>query len=193
MEAEESHETGREGAYRAKVWLESTTRLAVPWTSYDLETAPYLRILRPDGTAHRFDLAGHFLDSAMGGRRFLAEVKNYTLAGAQGAQYARYLADCYYATLQFGRDYPLEFMWITWHPFRVTNWTSLCGDKRVVRAAISDHSHHLCGRDIDDEFCEAVADRLWLIVLSTRQERDLVPTSEMVAHIRSIEIRRALS
>lgn len=187
--AEDTQEAGRKGAYRAKLWLEATTRVEVPWVVY--ENSAHLRFRRPDGSEKRFDLGGHFRGRDT--RPFFAEVKNYRTEGSQAADYIRYLADCYCATLHFGDDRRTEFMWITWHPFSATKWAHLCGDWSTVRSAVDANVEWLDDEPIDDELCRIVAKRLWLVVLSERQRRELVPTPEMIAHVRAIEVERDMS
>lgn len=165
----------------------------VPWVIYDVEHAPYLRVTRPDSSEHRFDLAGHFVGGDLHQTKLYAEVKKYSSDGDQATLYRKYAADCYFALLFHGLDYPLQFLWITWHPFSQTTWTRLCGDALFVREAVSSHVEHLAGIAIDDAVCQSVAERLWVIVLCDKQESALVPSPEMVGQIRAIEIQRALS
>lgn len=187
--AEDSQEDGRDGVYRAKQWLESTTRLEVPWVVY--ENSPMVTTTRPDGSTKKFDLGGYFRGGDLAAAPFFAEVKNYTTVGAQGTEYPKYLADCYFAT-GAGPDRRTEFMWITWHPFSLTTWRKLCTWEEV-RAALEANDAWLNGEQIDDERCRTVAKRLWLIVLSERQRTELVPTPEMVGKIRQFEVERQLS
>jgi hypothetical protein len=188
--AEDSQEDGRIGVYRAKHWLESTTRVDVPWVVY--EHSANVTITRPDGSIKKFDLGGYFRGGDLAGVPFFAEVKNYTTDGAQGTEYPKYLADCYCAVEQGGVDRQFEYMWITWHPFSQTKWQKLC-TWQEVRSAVEANDAYLNGEPIDDERCRTVAKRLWLIVLSERQRTELVPTPEMVGRIRQIEVQRQLS
>lgn len=71
MAAEETQDPGRERAFSAQGWLESTTRIEVPWIII-YEHAPPLRIERPDGTTRHFDLGGSFRSGSMSGREFEA-------------------------------------------------------------------------------------------------------------------------
>jgi len=189
--SEETQEAGRLGTYRAKRWLECTTRVvAIPWVVY--EAPAMLAFARPDGRYGHFDLAGYFLSGQFKHRPLYVESKAYSSPGHQGDMYVKYLADCYYATLAFGVDRQAEFMWLTWHPFgALSRWSELCSASSI-RDALSIHESHLAGEEVDDELCEQVASRLWIVVLHERQEHHLVPSAEMVALVRQVEIARQL-
>ncbi|GAA1994760.1 hypothetical protein [Amycolatopsis minnesotensis] len=168
MPAEKSQETGREGVFRAKQYLESTTHLRLPWTAYDHDLLCTLQ--RADGSKKVYDLAGHFL----GQRRHLVfvEAKKYATVGSQGSMYTEYLADIYSINARArreGMDDTAEFMWVTWHPFSLTNWAKLTHHE-YVRDAVTDHAARLKlptegdEPQIDDDLCRHVSDRLWLLV-----------------------------
>lgn len=86
-------------------------------------------------------------------------------------------------------------MWITWAPFLVTSWSTLNSPERVVDAVVT-HRTRIIGdvseeeaRDqIDGDIAASVAERLWLIVLSQKQET-LVPLLEWQAIVAS-ELRK---
>lgn len=82
-----------------------------------------------------------------------------------------------------GLDRECEFMWITWHPFALGAWTKLC-DESTIQAAVADHPEKLGDEVYDPEIGKLLADRLWLIVLSNRQE-ELMMKREYLGHIRS--------
>lgn len=84
-------------------------------------------------------------------------------------------------------------MWVTWSPFATTTWADLCTAGRVRNSVLNRAARclQLSGeRDaaldpaIDDAVCDLVASRLWIIVLSERQERHLVLAPEHQALIR---------
>lgn len=179
MSGEELHEKGREGAKRAKEWLEATTRVNVPWVNpnqYAINKLSFSWANRaPDFS---FDLGGLLLGDGLNGQMFLAEVKFY-LSGAsdQGTLYREYLAKCYRAYVSRPERCD-NFMWITWTPFLVSKWSALCSAKEVESAVVEHRERALNVTDetqahaaIDLEACTKVADRLWLIVLSERQEQ----------------------
>lgn len=179
MSGEETHELGREGARRAKEWLESTTRVNACWVNpdkfaIDKLTFPWAAGQRPPFS---YDIGGLLLRGDLEGRGFYAEVKNYTTASNnQGVEYVEYLAKCYCAYLDSPR-YCDNFMWITWHPFSLTKWSKLRSAEEV-RAAVLSHRLNTLGIEdedmaqaaVDMDVCRAVAERLWVIVLSERQE-----------------------
>lgn len=180
MAGEESHEAGRKGVRRAKEWLERTGRVDVFWTAY--EQPEMLTIKRPGGGARAFDLGGVIRGGELTGRLFYAEVKKYSSVGGQSAMYGDYLANCYCATLA-EPDKQYEFMWITWHPFDQTKWTRLI-EWEEVASALQSRTLDWLGRGavVDDEVCRLTAERLWLIVLSDRQER-LGMSDEMLGEL----------
>jgi hypothetical protein len=74
MPAEKSQETGREGVFKAKQYLESTTHLRLPWTAYDHDSMCMLQ--RLDGSKKTYDLSGHFLGQKR--HRLFVEVNTKT-------------------------------------------------------------------------------------------------------------------
>jgi hypothetical protein len=118
---------------------------------------------------------------ATGTVQFYGEVKKVTSEAGQGTQYREYLAKCYRASKV--HDQPYHFMWITWHPFNVGIWQQLC-EFSSVKAAVKASKEEYCGDgDIDDTLCGQLATRLWLIVLSDRQET-LTMSDEMLGTLR---------
>lgn len=183
MPAEKSQETGREGVFRAKQYLESTTHLQLPWTAYDHESM--CKRQRLDGSKKVYDLAGFFL-----GRRrhpLFVEAKKYSVVGSQGTMYTEYLADIYSIIARAREndmDDDAEFMWITWHPFSQNKWVKLI-DHEYVREAVREHAERLklpTNEDeveIDDDLCRLVSRRLWLLVLSDRQHELVLSPEEL--------------
>ena len=181
MVGEVAQEAGRDGVRRAKRWLERTGRVEVHWTVY--EHPSMLTVTRPGGNDRSFDLGGVIRGGDLDGHQFFAEVKNYRAAGDQPKQYGDYLANAYCKMLE-GREKLYQFMWITWHPFSVSRWVKLC-ETTEVRAKVSERQTEWLGSEIsiDEELCEIVADRLWLIVLSEKQEQ-LCMSNEMLGDLR---------
>jgi hypothetical protein len=174
MAAEAAHEIGRDGVMRVKQFLESTTYLNVPWTAYDHENM--CKLQRLDGSKKVYDLRGYFLGERR--RPLYIESKKYANAGSQGVLYREFLADVYSIVARAKRedmDEEAEFMWVTWHPFSLGQWSQLAHHE-YVRSAVAAHPEVLdAGPDanveesIDDDLCRVVGDRLWMIVLSDRQ------------------------
>lgn len=180
MSGEEEHEKGREGARRAKEWLEATTRVNACWVNPDKLAVGKLTFSWAAGTRKPFsyDLGGLLRRGELEGQNFYAEVKSYTNASNhQAAEYMEYLAKSYCAYLA-SPQYCDSFMWITWHPFSQNRWSSLCSPETVLEAVLK-HRLDTVGVPDEDEArklvnndaCAAVAERLWLIVLSDRQEK----------------------
>ena len=65
-------------------------------------------------------------------------------------------------------------MWITWAPFSVTKWPKLMTADYVAESVtLAKHREKALGADDadpDPDHCLDVAQRLWLIVLSDKQE-----------------------
>jgi hypothetical protein len=182
---EAQHIGGQGGVERARIWLEKTGRVSVQYTVYEVGLVPFLSFPDADGGEFSFDMGG-ILHLDAGKAPFLGEIKKYDVVGDQPAMYKEYLAKCYRTCVATGNPY--HFVWITWHPFSQTNWTNLCTADEV-RSAIHAHKKTYCGEhvDVDDAVCAELAERLWLIVLSDRQER-LSMTDEQLGVLRRAEV-----
>lgn len=193
VSGEQLHDLGREGARRAKEWLEATTRVNAQWVNPDRYAVPKLSFTWADikQSTFSFDLGGILLGGDLHSQEFLAESKYYKKPGDQGTLYVDYLAKCYRA-LAVRPDRCDNFMWITWAPFNITKWHDLCSADQV-RDAINEHAGKVFGEQERDEeserkACEVVSRRLWLIVLSERQE-SLVISREHRAVIQAHDVR----
>ena len=123
-------------------------------------------------------------------QEFLAESKHYANAYDQTSMYSEYLAKCYVARL-LRPDRCDNFMWITWSAFGTTVWSDLMSVERVRKAVLGEYERALGVDDsadaeskISNDLCADVANRLWIIVLSERQEKHLVLTAEHQGLIR---------
>ncbi|GAA1400296.1 hypothetical protein ACFQZ4_53475 [Catellatospora coxensis] len=185
MPGEALHDAGREGAIRAKRWLDSTTRVSQSWLNTDPGAAKKLTFNWPSsGTEFSFDLGGVLKGGEFANSMFMAEVKNYNTPSGLGPMYREYLAKCYIAA-KLNNAITDHFMWITWHPFLVDSWTQLCTPD-LIRKGITEQRNRILGDGsseedakawIDDDLCGGVADKLWVLVLSQKQEK-LVITDE---------------
>ena len=175
MFGEEMHAAGVEGVQNAKRWLDATTRADVHWIFPNEAARPRLSFKWADGRDYAFDIGGLFRGGDLANRTFLGEVKNYKTIGGQPEMYREYLAGCYRAR-QLNPSMADQFMWITWNPFLVDSWAKLTTADEV-RAAVIKYSKQTLGVDpeqaethIPAGTCEAVAESLWLLVLSSRHE-----------------------
>lgn len=181
LAGEETHEIGRDGVSRAKSWLEKTGRVDVQFTVYEVSGAQFLKFPNCSGGSFSFDLGG-VLRLDTGNVNFYGEVKKVSSEANQAQKYREYLAKCYRAAIHSAM--PHHFMWITWHPFAQTSWTRLCTADEVS-AAVSTHQATYCGADdVDHQICKELAERLWLIVLSDRQET-LSMSDAMLGHVKA--------
>jgi hypothetical protein len=191
VEGEAAHDKGRDGARRAKRWLEATTRANVPWVNPHPVAKKKLTFSWVDPTAHRFsfDLGGMFIGGEVADQEFLVECKNHDNAGNQNGLYNEFLAKCYVA-LQQRPDRCDNFMWITWSAFATKTWSELTSATRVRGSVLAECRRALgveasdAESKIDDALCNEVAKKLWVIVLSDRQEKHLVLTAEHQGLIR---------
>lgn len=163
------HALGIEGAHRAKRWLEGTTRVLHVWVNP--EDAAKLTFKWAKRGTFSFDLGGTLQGGELHNKNFYAEVKKYTGHGNQGTEYPKYLAKCYLA-LQQAPGMCDHFMWITWSPFSIKKWPDLLTADYVAECVAKHAKVTLGSADAvpDSDHCKAVAERLWLIVLSDRQE-----------------------
>jgi hypothetical protein len=159
---------------RAKRWLERTTRVNAMWVNP--EWVAKLTFSWADGTQFSFDLGGQMLGGELNGQEFFAEIKKYSQVGSQPEMYSEYLAKCYraYSEMPTRCDH---FFWVTWHPFSQSKWPTLC-TAAEVKASVLAHSSRCFGEPdaaaaaglVNAQTCDEVAKRLWLIVLSDKQE-----------------------
>ncbi|MFD3848727.1 hypothetical protein ACFWVB_22880 [Streptomyces microflavus] len=191
MSGELLHSKGEEGARRAKHWLDATTRANARWVNPNPTAIPKLTFEWAQGSTFSYDLGGILIGGDLDGQEFLVESKFYQTDGDQGTLYVEYLAKCYraYVTRPDRCD---NFMWITWHPFSLKKWAKLCSEGEV-RSAVLAYPEKALGCEVeeaasqvDDEACKAVAERLWLILLSERQE-NLVISKKHLGWIRERE------
>ncbi|MEU1290248.1 hypothetical protein [Kitasatospora sp. NPDC005856] len=185
MPGEELHEVGADGARRAKEWLEATTRVKASWTNTDPKWSRRMTFKWPTGkqTPFSLDLGGLLCGGEFDNDIFMAECKKYASASDQGTHYLAYLAKCY-VILSQQETAADHFMWITWCPFNVTDWDKLLTEE-WLRKAILRHAPDIFGEVppgeveslIDNDVVRLTAERLWMIVLSDKQEQ-LVITRE---------------
>jgi hypothetical protein len=195
VSGEETQAKGADGARRAKLWLESTTRVDVHWVNPEPIAIPKLKFKWANDQTFSFDMGGVLRGEELDGQEFLAECKKYKDAQDQGKHYKKFLAQCYRAFTARPERCD-NFIWITWAPFNVTTWSKLLSPEEVRAAVLAVPSLSLGAEDpehaqemFSDEDCKEVADRLRMIVLSDWQER-LTPTIEHLALIRSFRTQR---
>lgn len=196
IEGESAQAKGADGARRAKRWLESTTRVNAQWVNPDPPALKKLQFPWPHGGQNfSFDLGGTLKYGDFEGEMFYAESKNYDSASDLPEHYSKFLAQCYVAYLQR----PMfcdHFMWISWSPHSITRWSELTSAAYVKEHVLKNKTRVFGVEDdaealdlIDDDIVSAVAERLWLIILSKKQEA-LVISREHRGLIEKHEIER---
>uniref|UniRef100_UPI0031DEF4F1 hypothetical protein n=1 Tax=Streptomyces hawaiiensis TaxID=67305 RepID=UPI0031DEF4F1 len=195
MPGEELHEVGADGARRAKEWLEATTRVKASWTNTDPKWSRRMTFKWPNGkrTTFSLDLGGLLCGGEFDNDIFMAECKKYSRPGDQGTHYLSYLAKCYVILSQQPQAAE-HFMWITWCPFNANDWNKLLTEEWIIRA-LEKHATDIFGEVtpqelstvIDRDIVAEVANRLWMIVLSEKQET-LVITREHRALIQHHDV-----
>ncbi|MDL4816944.1 hypothetical protein [Actinomadura opuntiae] len=186
MPGEQLHVQGADYARRAKLWLDNSTRVRASWLVTDEFGAERLTFPWPHGGQDfSFDLGGILRGDRLENQSFLTEVKGYTTSSKQGPQYLSYLAKCYVALDEHPGN-AHNFMWITWCPFNVETWNELCTPTKVKEGVLRERERVLGTQDadaaaalIDDDRIKNVTERLWLIVLSERQERLVISPAEL--------------
>jgi hypothetical protein len=201
MPGETMHQIGADGMRRAKKWLDSTTRVLASWTNEDAVVANRLEFQWPHGGQNfSFDLGGLLCGGDFEMQSFVAECKKYSAASDQGEHYDDWLAKCYIMRRDYYRNAD-HFMWITWHPFRVGVWNQLLMPDSVKRGLLTSYNRkRIFDTDeeekaralIDEELVNDVAGRLWLIVLSDKQEKLVIGTDDL-AELVARRIRQGAS
>ncbi|MGW7542149.1 hypothetical protein ACWGKQ_13650 [Streptomyces sp. NPDC054770] len=182
---EDAHLKGISGAKRAKRYLEGTMRVSGAFANTDSPScARKLTLDWPrGGQTFSFDLGGSMRGKPYHSDHFCAEVKNYQGPGDQGPHFVEFLAKCYVAQTQ-GYLFGDHYMWITWAPFAVKTWSQLNSTEKI-EAAVIQHRERIFGDVsetearslIDQSTVKDVSARVWLIVLSEKQET-LLPLDE---------------
>lgn len=178
---------GADGAQRAKFWLDATTRTRSTWTNEDAVIAARMTFEWPFGTEKHqtpttfsFDIGGILFGDPFDNHQFVAEVKNYSTTGNIGSEFDDFLAKCYRVATT-SRQLADQFMFITWNPFRAQSWKKQTETEQIREGCIINRERLLGEKDkekaselIDDEAVSYVRDRLWLVVLSDKQEALLI-------------------
>jgi hypothetical protein len=198
MPGELNHHIGADGTRRAKAWLHATTRVESSWTVEDTVDTSKLEYEWPYG-GHKFsfDLGGVLSGGEFDKKMFVAESKKYSNASDLGNHYDDWLAKCYVMRMQ-NQPCADQFMFITWNPFRANTWQELVTAKTITagllkeqnRKRVFDVEDEQSVRDrIDSNILDDVTGRLWLIVLSDKQEK-LVISNEDRALVVAAKVRR---
>ncbi len=188
MAGEAMHQKGADGTRRAKRWLDSTTRTKATWTNDDAVSAGRLEFQWPYAGQQpfSFDLGGILYGKPFDEHAFLAEVKNYSGSSDLGEHYDDYLAKCYLVHRDHSK-WANAFMFLTWHPFRSTKWKQLGDPEAVIDGCVRNRERLLdipngstkaekeafaeeARAALDTTVIRELCERLWIVVLSEKQE-----------------------
>lgn len=198
---EANHRKGAEGAERAKYWLDATTRTSTTWTNEDDVHAARLSFEWPHAATEKekpfsFDIGGILFGDAYHGHQFVAEVKNYSSVGSIGDEWDDFLAKAYYVA-KYEPKLANQFMFITWNPFRANTWpqqTTIAqirkGCLRNRKRLVGEEDESKAGELLDPDVMQDLSERLWLIVLSERQESLLISDDDRALVIRERALKR---
>jgi hypothetical protein len=191
MPAEENHEIGREGVFLFKRWLEATTYLDLPWHVYG--SAPHCEVHHMGGIK-TFDLAGFLLTE--GNPMVFVECKRYGSVGGQPAEFQEFLAIAYGTVIwensQKMRPKNSHFIWATTHPFAQSNWPTLTS-AATIQSAAENHPHLAGDAPFDQQIGQSLAERIWLLVLSEKQEEIMLTTEELLTVWKKLKRKQALA
>jgi hypothetical protein len=62
-----------------------------------------------------------------------------------------------------------HFLWVTFHPFNLDNWTALETRDQMAKA-LEHHPGYLDGRQIDEDLLREVSSRVMVLVFNPKQE-----------------------
>jgi hypothetical protein len=117
-------------------------------------------------------------------------VKNYS-GDTLGGHYDDFLAKSYLVWRDHSR-WVNQFMFLTWHPFRIRTWTKLCDADAVAKACIANRGRLFGEEDegkakghVDIALTSELAERLWLVVLSEKQEQLLISDEDRALIVES--------
>ncbi|MCB8914009.1 hypothetical protein KUG88_28320 [Rhodococcus rhodochrous] len=175
---ERMHKKGAEGVDLARLILESTTWIELPFDAADNETVCTLE--RLDGEDKAYDAMGFILREPK--VPLYVESKNYDVTGNQGADFSEFLANAYSITardlIRKKVDGRREFMWFTTHPFSLNRWSDLVSPGEIKRA-LANHPEVLDGEGINLDVLSIVSDRLWLINVHHKQSELTLSAEEL--------------
>ncbi|WP_310773399.1 hypothetical protein [Mycobacterium sp. Z3061] len=179
-DAEEVQELGRRGVAAIKQWLEATTFIELNWNVY--EDPAMCVMVCADGSQKKFDLAGSFI----GSRRdpVVVECKWYNSSNSQHKYFKEFLAIAYSSTIRDtkdrGADAKREYIWVTKHPFQISEWATLTTEAKI-RQSVEANSALLNNEPIDDATISKLAQRVWVLVMHEKQEAISLPNHELMA------------
>jgi len=201
---EEAHDLGETGLQRAKQWLEFTTRVDQCWTRHDRPAGELLEFQWPhgrdDGPGARFsfDLGGTFRGDTLENQSFVAEVKAYKKENDLPTHFRDFLAKCYVA-LETRPDRCDHFLWLSWSPFQAQRWDQHATAENVRKSVLHEANRRRtlgledesqAAAKLSADLLVGVAERIWLVTLSEKQEQLVLSANHYVEVVRMITLER---
>lgn len=192
MVAEETQEAGREGVFKFKRWLESTTHFELPWIVYHSNGMCEVRFKEGKDGLKRFDLAGMWLQHPP--IPVWVEGKRYNSDSGLKDMFLEMVAIAYgayrYKVKNGNTDGGDQFIFATTHPFSVSTWKNLISIE-TVQEAFDKYPNIVGSDDFDYEVAHIIKDRIWIIVWSERQE-EISLTSEEIQKVWTLLERKEI-
>jgi hypothetical protein len=149
-------------------------------------------------TGFSFDLGGTFRGGDLGNQSFLAEIKAYRREHDLAAHFRDFLAKCYVA-LESRPGLCDHFLWLSWVPFQAQRWDEHATPENVRRSVLH-KANRKRALDVDDEYEAAarispellvgVANRVWLLTLSEKQEQLVLAADHYAEVVKMIMTER---
>lgn len=187
---EDVQEIGREGAATLKRWLEATTYMEMPYNAYQNPIDCRVETLNPE-ISKSLDLVGRLLVDTQ--PPIYIEAKRYSKQKSQYPEFQKFQAIAYSNTAlemkkNNGHSRKALFLWVTYHPFNLDNWSELQTYHHMVKS-LKAHPTYLNGEEIDTTLAQEVADRVSVLVFNDRQEAWTL-TREELAKLRTVVTRK---
>lgn len=204
MAGEDAHDLGEMGLQRAKQWLELSTRVDKCWTRHDRPSGELLEFRWPhassDGSVARFsfDLGGTFRGGDLDNQSFVAEVKAYKKESDLPTHFRDFLAKCYVA-LDSHPGRCDHFLWVSWAPFQAQRWDEHATAESVKKSvlhvsnrmrALGLNNEAEAAAKLSSDLLVGVADRVWLVTLSEKQEKLVLSAGHYVEVVKMIAAER---
>lgn len=188
VDAEEVQELGRQGVAEVRRWLEATTFMELHWNVYEM---PSMCVATHAAGRKKFDLAGSFIGATK--QPVFVECKKYKSSNGQHKEFREFLAIAYSSTQRSiherGGDTGTEFIWVTFAPFQITEWSKLESHEKI-EASLKEFPAYLDGKPLDQDLIRLISERVWVLVLNKKQERVTLTHRELMMILPTLERKK---